>query len=179
MGNALSSPAGGPPPAPNPNPQDTSGAAPPTPYGSGNALGGPPQGQQPPAPAPTHQQTITALRHFSAIEEELSELLSDPDLGRADLKSKIIDGATRLVSTGILTPADAVSELGSVPERPFDQRQWLEQQFQAAVQGQVDILAHHQAGYGGQDVDTTPPDPANHAGDIAALLSQYKGTHGA
>src|SRR6185437_12178354 len=122
MTNPLSAPMATPP---APEPQQA------PPQQTGNALAGPsqasgPQGQGPGAvsnsiPAPTHAQTVTALRHFNAVEEELSELMIDPDLGKTDMRSKVIDGMTRLVSEGIVPASGAVRDLGTFPERPYDQ----------------------------------------------------------
>src|SRR5262249_52168799 len=78
-----------------------------------------------PAPAPTHKQTVAALRHLDAITRKLEEAARDPDLGRANLKSKIIDGMTSLVSTRLMEPGEAVQTLTTFPERPFDQKTWV------------------------------------------------------
>ena len=178
MGNALSQNLST-PPAPNPQPQQQQN---PTPQGNALAMNGagpmgqsPEMGPQQTAPAPNHQQTVAALRHFNAIETELTDLLNDPSVGRSDLKSKIIDGTTKLVANRILTPAQAVTQLGDVPERPFDQKTWLEQHLQQVSQAATLVLAHHQVGYAGQDVDTTPPDEEDHLGTVAGLQAQYKG----
>ena len=170
MGNALSA-QGGPPPAPNPQPQAIMGA-----QGTPMGPGGPPaapQGQPMPPPAPSHQQTVAALRHFSAIEKELTELLKNPDLGKSDLKSAIIDGTTKLVADGILTAASAVTELGTVPEKPFDQKKWLEHHFVQTLQAANAVLSHHAAAFSGQQVDTTPASPDDHQSHMAGLMSNY------
>lgn len=172
MSNALSA-TGGPPPAPNPQPQDG-------PPNGGNALTGAPSqsgqasGQQQAAPAPGHQQVVAALRHFDAIERELGTLLADPDLGKADLKSKIIDGATKLVSSGMVTAAQAVTQLGTVPERPFDQKKWVETQFLQTIQASHAVLDHHRRAFQGHG----PSDPGHvddHLSTMSGLMSQYKG----
>jgi hypothetical protein len=179
MSNALSQNPGT-PPAPNMglHPTANSGNAmaasggPQAPAGvSPNAM----QGAQPQVPAPTHQQTVVALRHFSAIEKELTTLLSDPDVGKADLKSKVQDGTIGLVSSGILTPATSITMLTTFPEKPYDQKVWLQQHLQQTMQAATLILTHHQAGYLGQAVDTTPPDPDNHQADVAGLMGNYNG----
>jgi hypothetical protein len=187
MPNALSGTVGGAPPAPNPQPQQA-------PQGGmgGNALSGAPTGapgqpqppQQAQAPAPTQQQTIAAMRHFSAIERELTSLLSDPDLGKADLKSKIIDGATKLVSDGILTPAQAVTQLGAVPDGkqsggPFQQKQWVEKNFAQTIQAANAVLDHHGAAFPGQGADPAAQStPDDHQGIMAGLTSHYQGLGG-
>src|SRR6185437_7091527 len=146
-----------------------------------NALAGPSQSSASAGksaasiPAPTNAQTVTALRHFSAIEQELSELMKDPDLGKTDMRSKVIDGMTRLVSEGIVPAAGAVRDLGTFPERPYDQRVWVNQHFMNAVMAQTQVLAHHQAGaMTGQDIQPgVEPDPADHQQIIADLTKRY------
>lgn len=152
--------------------------------GTGNALSGPgsagapqaPQGAPQQAPAPSHQQTVAALRHFSAIERELGTFLRDPDLGKSDLRSKFIDGATKLVTEGIMTPAQAVSQLGTIPERPFGQKKWVEQAFAQTIQGANAILDHHRAAFAGMPpVDNSGDAEPDHQATIQSLMSHYQG----
>ena len=170
MSNALSA-IGGPPPAPIPDSQVQM-----PPSMPGNALGPAPAaavGPPAPPPAPSHQQTVAALRHFAALERELTKLLKDPDLGKADLKSKIIDGTTGLVAGGYLTPAGAVTELGTVPERPFDQKKWLEQHFVQTIAAANQVLGHHQAAPP-DGMDQTTPSMDNHHDLMQGLAKQYQ-----
>jgi hypothetical protein len=151
------------------------------PQGQGNMLAGPGGAQQPqqaPPPAPTHAQTVTALRHFGAIENELTEIMKDPDLGKTDMRSKVIDGMTTLVADGIFPAADAVKQMGTFPEKPYDQRQWVNQHFMNAVQAQTAVLAHHQIGAAtGQDIQPgVEPEPDDHQSIIAGMTSRYKGS---
>lgn len=166
MPNALSS-LGGPPPAPDM----------PTPQSSGST---PPGGGQAPAaapPPPSHQQTVAALRHFGAIEKELASLLADPEIGKADMKSKAIDGVTNLVSTGILTPSSAVQQLGTFPEKPFDQKKWVEQHFAQTIQAGAAILDQHRKAFKGQPAPQGAQDynPDNHQHVMAGLARNYSG----
>ncbi len=174
MGNALS-PTGGPPDAPNPDPMS------PQPGNALSAAGGQPgpsgagpQQQMP--PPPSHQMTVAALRHFDAIEQETKGLLADPDCGKMDMKSKIIDGAAGLVARGIMTPTTAVDQLATVPKSPFDQKQWLEQHLMQAIQSADAVLTHYQMG-GPQD-DTSAPDPSQHIDMISALQKHYGPSNG-
>lgn len=162
MQNALSA-APGAPEVPNPQPQQMDAAP----------QGAPAQGGPPP---PSHQQTAAALKHFDAIEKELSGLLANPDVGKADLKSAIIDGATKLVAQGILTPAAAVTQLSSVPEKPFEQKKWLETHLIQVVSAANAVLAHHAAAFAGQDAGNTAGAPADsHSATIGSLMGQYNG----
>lgn len=165
MGNALSQDAGA-PPAPNPQP----GGVP-----QGGPAPGPQQAPQP--PAPSHQQTVAALRHFDVIKKELLGLLKNPDIGKSDIKSDIIDGATKLVGMGIFSPANAVQQLASVPDRPFDQKQWVEQHLVQAIQASNAVLDQHRQAFAGQPAP--PPGapqyhPDNHQPIIAGLMKHYR-----
>jgi len=128
-------------------------------------------------PAPTHAETVTALRHFGALEDELSELMIDPDLGKTDMRSKLIDSMTRLVSEGIVPSSGAVRDMGTFPERPYDQRQWINQHFMNVVQAQTAILAHHAIGAKtGQNLQPdTAPVADDHQATMASLLGRYGG----
>lgn len=135
--NAL----GGPPPAPRPQDMQPSGGA--------NALApsmggqaGPQQGGQR-LPAPSHGETVAALRHFDAIAKEMRGLLHDPSVGRSNMKSKIIDAVTKLVTNRIIPAGTAVEQLGTVPEAPFQQKQWLTNHYEQSLQAMGSVLDHH------------------------------------
>lgn len=136
-----------------------------------------PQPGSPQIPTPSHQQTVAALRHFQAIMSELRGLLKHPDLGKSDLKSEIIDGATKLVAKQIISPAQAVAQLSQVPDRPFDQRTWLAQQYTQAEQARDLVLDHHRMGNPAQGDENSPPvsGPENHMSDMAGLMGHYQG----
>jgi len=181
MSRALSSSIT-PPPAPNPTP-DTgansdaaalSGQSPP-PAGAPGASAQPPA----PPPPPSHAQTVAALRHFRAIENEATDLLKDPDCGKADMKSAVIDGMTKLVREGIFTPAQAVKGLSDFPEKPFDQKKWLEAQVAHSALASMAVLQHHRAAFAGDpNAGATGYNPDDHAGILNGLTSQYGGARG-
>lgn len=131
----------------------------------------------PPAPAPTHAQTVAALRHFSALEQQLEKALVEPDLGKADLKSKVIDGMTTLVANRIISPAEAVSQLATFPQRPFDQKKWIENHVAQIDQARDAILDHHRQAFAGANEDEVAggpqPSPDDHMATMAGLLSTH------
>lgn len=173
MTNVLTGASEGTPP---PLPQETAGGQAQMP---GNAMAAQPQAGQP-APALTHSQAVAGLRHFTAISRQLEVLLQDPDLGKADLKSKIIDGTTKLVASRIITPGQAVIQLGSVPADPLMQRKWVQQHFQQTMVAMNAVLDHHaQAVPGTGDLPTEMAQsvsrPDSHLDDMNALHSHYQG----
>jgi hypothetical protein len=177
---------GGPPPAPTPDAQAqapsngllSAPAMPPPQAPGGGAPGAP--GQMPQTPAPTHGQTVAALRHFDAIKVKLGAILKDPALGKSSLKSKIVDGMAELVADRIVTPGAAVAQLAGVPDKPFDQKQWLMQHYKQSIDAETAILSHHAKSYGGtpEEMIDKKSSADNHLSDMAALHSQYGGGRG-
>jgi hypothetical protein len=146
-----------------------------SPQGPGMAQPGPQQ-----APAPTHGQTVAALRHFNAILGELKGLLENPDLGKANLKSTIIDGMTKLVAERIIPPAAAVTQLASVPDAPFQQKQWAQNHYAQTVQASAAVLDHHRQsamGTGNYDLENAlhedESDPDSHMETMQGTMAQH------
>lgn len=161
-----------PPPAPIQNPPQQ------------NALqqGGPTQGAPQAAPAPpTHEQTVSALRHFHAVIGEIQSILKDPATGKSDQKSKIIDGTTKLVSERMLSPAQAVMQLSQVPTDPLQQRKWLQTMLAQTAQSANVILDHHAMGSPGtldssvEHARSTIPSKDDHMNHMTALGANYSG----
>ena len=145
------------------------GTMPPLPEQGGGAAQQ--QAPQPPQP-PSHAQTVAALRHFKAILDQLQGLLKNPELGRADLKSQIIDGVTKLVADRMMAPNTAVTELASVPPKPFDQKQWAVKHYQQTMQARDFVLAHHAAAFAGQPPQPAPS-PDGHMDAMNSLMQGY------
>jgi hypothetical protein len=168
------------PPPPNPSAlQDMpDNGMPPAPQGGPSALGAPggapaaAPGQPSQMPAPTHNQTVAALRHFAALAKQLEAALKDPDIGKADIKSKVIDGMTELVSERMISPGEAVSTLSTFPERPFDQKQWVMQHYQQVQQARNFVLAHHAMAFAGQGPQPAPK-PETHMADVGAMMQAH------
>ena len=140
------------------------------------APGAPIQGPQP-VPAPSHAQTVAGLRHFQALEHELTILAKNPALGKTSIKSSIIDGVTKLVADQFMSPSQAVIELGTVPEKPFDQKMWVQQHLTAINAAQNAVLDHHRSAFSGAPDEAAggPGSPDAHAADISGLMGHYQG----
>jgi hypothetical protein len=168
-----------PPPAPNPQPEDPSSSNPMAPFQSTNPLqklqgNGPVQPQQQmQMPAPDAAHAVAGLRHLGAIERATESLLRNPDLGKIDMKSTIIDGMTRLVADRMISPAQAVDQLTSVPPDPFGQRNWVLQHFVQAVTAQRFLISHHRAAFSGQR-DLQHGHPDDHQQHVRGLMGHYQ-----
>jgi hypothetical protein len=168
MQNALSSGPNPPPPEQTPDGANALQSAAPQPAGAPQA----------PPPAPSHAQTVAALRHFHAIQQELDVILKNPDLGKSSVKSQIIDGTTKLVAQRILTAADAVSQLSNVPENPQAQRKWVQTMMMQTYQANEAVLAHRQSAVANGTAPAEPPGavdyhPDDHGSHMSSLLSHY------
>lgn len=128
---------------------------------------------QPAPPAPTHAQALAALRHFAAIEQAISGLARDPALGKSSIKKQIVDAIAGLVANRIMSAPQAVQELSSVPERPFDQKQWLAQQFIAARQTRAQVAMDYARAHPGGAQDRTF-NRDNHIDDMTGLDAHYR-----
>lgn len=173
------------PPAPRPNAGGANAnalsataaampAAAPFPMGAPGAAQQPPQQQ---APAPNHAQTVGTLLHLHAFAEMYRSLLAAPQLGRASLKSQVIDGVSKLVSQRYINTGQAVSLLSGFPDDPQDQRKWVQQHLARDRQAELMLLAHHAAGSTeGVGYDQTPP--ANRADDHLDMMSGMHAMYG-
>jgi hypothetical protein len=117
---------------------------------------------------------VAALRHFQAILGELNGLARNPDLGKADVKSSIIDGTSKLVAERMMSPASAVTMLATVPEKPFDQRTWVQNHMQQALQARSMVLAQHAQAFAGQGPEPTPS-ADSHMQDMSSMMQAHYG----
>ncbi len=161
------------------NPLQSSGVSPVAPapnmgQDSQQSNGQPQQNKITQMPAPDHAQTVAALRHFHAIGSELETLLRNPSLGRADVKSDIIDGVTKLVSSRMMTPAQAVMQLADVPQDPVAQRKWIQQHYQQNEQAANSVLDAHRVSHAGKKA-MPQGDPDKHQDHLAGMMKMHYG----
>ncbi|WP_213773429.1 hypothetical protein [Bradyrhizobium sp. dw_78] len=129
-------------------------------------------------PAPTHAQTVAVLRHTTAIAKELRGLLNLPELGKSSVKRQIIDGAVALVAERILTPAQAVSMLSTVPTEPLLQRKWAQSQLASNMAAMNNVLDHHSAAFPGTgdlatEMQRSQSNAESHFDDVNAALAHF------
>lgn len=160
------------PPVPNPDAQPGALQGTPGPMPAGAPPAGAPMQVPPQMPAPTHAQTVAALRHFAAIGKQLEIALKDPDLGKADIKSKVIDGMTTLVGSRMISPGQAVSQLSTFPERPFEQKQWLMDHMNQITQARDHILGHHGVAFAGGGPEAAPS-ADSHMDDVSGMMQAH------
>jgi hypothetical protein len=96
-----------------------------------------------PPPMPSHAQTVAFLRYFQAFGRELKSLLKNPDCGRADMRDAVIEKVTQSVADRFMSTPDAVAALTSFPDRPYDQKVWLEKHLEQNIVAEISVLEHH------------------------------------
>lgn len=128
----------------------------------------------PKMPAPTHAQTVAALRHFAMIDRQLQTLLNNPDLGKTDIRKAVIDAVTKLVGDRIISPTQAVQQMSSFPDKPFEQRQWLINMSAHNAAAEVMVLAHHGHAFAGQPAQPVPQNlEDNHMDTMAGMMADH------
>lgn len=133
----------------------------------GNALGGTPQQPpQVPQPAPTHEQTVIALHHTAEVSQQLMALMRDPELGKKDARSEIVDVALELVQKGLATVPAVVEQVKNLPSDPQGQLNWVKAHLMANQLSQFAVLEHYRA--------ANPP-TYDAAGDTAAHGALFNG----
>jgi hypothetical protein len=136
-----------------------------------------------PRPAPSHEQTVAGLRHLAAVHDELVSIKNDRDLGNVDVKSKVVDGFTKLVADRIVDPGEAVAQLVDFPTKPLEQKEWVDQKLVMNLRAQSQLLDHHRASHVGTgewaiESQTRRADPDDHRSHIGALLKHFKSGEG-
>lgn len=139
----------------------------------------PPQSQQPDAQqpsaqisAPTHGQTVAALRQFDAFIGMWKSILKNPDLGKSDLKDAFIESMTKLVGDSIISPSQAVSLLTRIPDKPFDQKKFVEQHYMTDLKARNMVIVHHAAAFAGAPPEPTPNNADDHMNVIKGMMQQ-------
>jgi hypothetical protein len=79
---------------------------------------------------------------------------------------------TTLVSTRIISPGEAVQQLATFPERPFEQKTWLLNHLMTMLKARDDVLDHHKMAYAGAGPEPTPS-ADSHTQDISSMMSAH------
>lgn len=158
--------------------QGTPGAAPASLQSlMGGAPGGVPMAAPQKPPAPDHQQTASAVYHLSEFQRKYKKLLSDPEIGRKNMRPEMLEMMADVLGEGLATLPQIMSQVKDFPTEPLQQKQYLEKHYQQAKMASVAILQHHAAAFPRTGAEPMPP-PANVGGDDHhAVLGGMMGAH--
>lgn len=133
------------------------------------ALAQPPQA--PPPPPPTKAQTIAAVHHFGLIKQSMMPIMDDPNLGKSNVRPKIMDSFSKLLSTKVLSLPEIMKAVKNLPEDPIEQKKFVDKIYQDNDKAQKMVLEHHAMG-GAQDDEWSQD---KHGDYMAALMNNYPG----
>lgn len=159
-------------------------AAPPQPQGAqpqgGNPLariapqlGGAPQKP----PAPTKAQTTAAVQRFGAIQSAMRSVMEDPAFGKSNVRPAVLDAASKLLGTKLLSLPEIMNAIGDLPDDPLEQKQAIQKIYNDAKMAESNVLDHHGAAVaagmlppnGGEDYDQ-----GNHETHMNGLMGHYQ-----
>jgi hypothetical protein len=130
-------------------------AAPPQPQGGmqGNQqqqnplarLAGPMPGlpQIPQQPSPTRAQTVAAVHRLGAVMDAMRSVMSADGFGRTNVRPKILDEASKLLASRLLSLPEVMQSIGQVPDDPLAQKEKVEAIYNAAQQAEGQVIDHH------------------------------------
>lgn len=153
--------------------------APQQPVSGGNPLAALAQGQvapQGPPPAPTQAQTVAALHRFGEVKQAMRPVLGDPKLGKDNIRPKLLDAASKLLGSKVLSLSEIMNAIKGLPDDPLAQKKFVEKIYGDADKAQKIVLSHHAAAPAMQG--TGEPDQwnaDNHQTHIDGLMGHYNG----
>ena len=131
--------------------------------------------QQRLAPAPTKAQTVAAVHRFSEIKAALKPVRDDPNLGTKNIRPKLLDAASELLASKVLSLPEIMNAIKGLPDDPMQQKKFVDQIYGTADQAQAMVLQHHRSAQVPDDPNAAQWSPDNHADQMAGLMRQYNG----
>lgn len=106
-------------------------------------LRGPSQPQMP--VSLTHDQVVAAMHYFTALDRALAPLLKDDRIGRENIRPKVFEAAASLMGEKILSLADVMNAIKTLPDDPIGQKKWVEQHLRTNALAQEKIIEDYRA----------------------------------
>lgn len=134
-------------------------------------------GQPAPQPAPTKAQTTAAVQRFGAIQTAMRSVMENPSFGKENVRPAIMDAASKLLGSKLLSLPEVMNSIGDIPEDPIKQKAYVQGIFNQAKMSEASVLDHHGAAIvsgklppdgGGGDYD-----PGAHDQHMNGLLRHY------
>lgn len=102
-----------------------------------------------------------AFKQMNHMRNILSDIITDPELGRSDLTKKIAERAAYGSKMGLFTPAQVVEGLKTLPSNPRDQNSWIRNHLAQVMSATEKMGAYFGApetrSVGGGEVTTQTP----------------------
>jgi hypothetical protein len=162
-----------------PQPQGGTRGSPQNPQNPLATLAGPLPG--PPAPpqqpAPTRAQAVAAVRRLTAVQNAMREVMQSPGYGRTNIRPALLDAASKLIGSRLLSLPEVMNSISGVPDDPVQQKDFVSNIYNSAQRAAASVLDHH-----GSAVATgkLPPnggdkyDPDKHEQHFNGAMSHYQ-----
>jgi hypothetical protein len=131
--------------------------------------------QQQPAPAPTHAQAVAAMHRFGQIKSAMAPVIADPNLGKTNVRPKLLDAASKLLGSKVLSLPEIMNSIKNLPDDPIQQKKFVENIMNTATQAQLTVLQQHRNAQLPEDQEPDEWTPDNHADNMAGLMAHYQG----
>lgn len=141
-----------------------------TPQG-GNPLAALSQQQQAPPPPPTRAQTVAAVHHFGQIKQAMTPIMADPNLGKSNIRPKVMDSFSKLLMSKVLSLPEIMKAVKSLPEDPVEQKKFVDKIYQDNDKAQQMVLQQHAMSPQPDQADEWSQD--GHANHMASLMKNY------
>jgi hypothetical protein len=134
-------------------------------------------GQHMPQPVPNRAQTTAAVHRFSAVQNAMRAVMEDKDFGKANIRPVLLDEASKLLGSKILSLPEVMNSIKDLPDDPIQQKAFVQNIFNNAQQSEAAVLDHHGAAIasgklppdGGQDYSA-----GNHEQHMNGLMRHYQ-----
>jgi hypothetical protein len=127
-------------------------------------------------PAPDYQQTASAVYHLSEFQRKYKKLLSDPEIGRKNMRPEMLEMMADVLGEGLATLPQIMSQVKDFPTEPLQQKQYIEKHYQQSKMAAIAILEHHAAAFPARGVEPVPPVQVG-GDDHHTVLGGMMGSH--
>lgn len=127
--------------------------------------------QQPQAPQLSHAQTVAGLHKFSEIKAAMLPVVSDKNLGKTNIRPKLLDATSKLLMNKTLSLPEIMNRIKDLPDDPQKQKAFVDQIYQSSDQAQKILLQN--AAHAQDDGESWSMD--NHSKHLDGFMQQYGG----
>lgn len=131
------------------------------------------QRQQQQATQLSHAQTVAALHKFGEIKAAMFPVISDPKLGKTNIRPKLLDATSKLLMSKTLTLPEIMNRIKDLPDDPQAQKKFVDQIYQSSDQAQKSLLTMHANSPQNGEPEQWTPD--NHDKHLAGVQQMYGG----
>ncbi len=129
--------------------------------------------QQQPQPL-SYDQTMAAVHHLQAVEKVMKPLLTDPSIGKSNIRPKVFDACADLMGEQIMSLADVMNAIKTLPDDPVDQKKWVEKIVRTSAMGVQKVTDEFMQNENGlEEAKSSQWSPDTHGDHMKAVRQRY------